>query len=269
MPPVNFNGRGWGIEPERRTHHKGGVKSSIPAGVELSRVDIVVYLSSHTYVDTSGSVQILRCACNPERTASKHRCRSCRCLGNCTLRCGCQGRCFLPPPPSRAVAANPAEETGDGQSGARGQSRNGRSRSTAKHSRDGSTASRGMGTASRASSAPGTPVDTTDGEEPRRRGAGGEVRGGAHSGPDPISETAGVDGCAREQSRNGKCRSTAKHARGESAASRGRGAASGASNAPGAPVGVTDGGGRYWHGGGRQEVGGAHPGQDPIGGYFC
>ncbi|CAM9320725.1 unnamed protein product [Sphacelaria rigidula] len=267
MSPVNFNGRGWGIEPERRTHHKGGVRSSSTAGVELSRDNIVVYLSSHTYVDTSGNVQTLTCGCSPERAASKHRCRSCRCLGNCTLSCGCQGRCFLPPPPSRAAAAKPAEETGDGQSGARGQSRNGRSRSTVKHSMDESAASRGMGAASRASSAAGTHVDTTDGEEPRR-GAGGELGGGAHSGPDRISETAGVDGHAGEQSRNGKTRSTAKHVRGESAASRVRGAASGASNTPGALVGVTDGGGRYWPCGGEPGIGGAHPGQDPIGGYF-
>ncbi|CAM9709168.1 unnamed protein product, partial [Sphacelaria rigidula] len=134
---------------------QGCVKSSSTAGAELSRDNIVVYLSSHTYVDTSGNVQTLRCACNPERAATKHRCRSCRCLGNCTLSCGCQGRCFLPPPPSRAAAANAAEETGDGQSGAPGRPRNERRRSTTKYAGGGSTASRGVEAASRASSAPG------------------------------------------------------------------------------------------------------------------
>ncbi|CAN0042692.1 unnamed protein product, partial [Sphacelaria rigidula] len=59
------------------------------------------------------------------------------------------------PPPSRAATAIPAEETGDGHNGARGRSRDGRSRSTSKHARGGSTTSRGMGAASRASTAPG------------------------------------------------------------------------------------------------------------------
>ncbi|CAM9992803.1 unnamed protein product, partial [Sphacelaria rigidula] len=88
-----------GVEPEKKTHHKGGVKAASRGAVELTRDNTVVFLSSHTYVDTSGIVRTLRCASKPERAAQRrHRCRDCRCLGNCTLSCGCQGRCFLPPP---------------------------------------------------------------------------------------------------------------------------------------------------------------------------
>ncbi|CAM9593334.1 unnamed protein product [Sphacelaria rigidula] len=115
MSPVNFKGRRWGIEPERRTHRKGSVKSSILAGVELSRNNIVLYFSSHTYVDTYGNLQTLRCACNPERAATKHRYRSCRRLGNCTLSFGCHGCCFLPPPlrerPPQIPLGKPATDT--------------------------------------------------------------------------------------------------------------------------------------------------------------
>jgi len=66
MPTVNFNGRGWGVEPEMKSYHKGGVKAPSRRTVKLRRENIVVYLNSDTYVDTSGSVRTLRCARKPE-----------------------------------------------------------------------------------------------------------------------------------------------------------------------------------------------------------
>lgn len=56
--------------------------------MELARENIAVYLSSHTFIETSGDLQTFRCSCNPEKAARKHRCQSCKCLGNCTLSCG-------------------------------------------------------------------------------------------------------------------------------------------------------------------------------------
>ena len=76
MPTVNFNGRGWGVEPEKMSCHKGGVKARSRGTVELTRDNIVVYLSSQTYVDTSGNVRALIYACMPERAALRgHRCQ--------------------------------------------------------------------------------------------------------------------------------------------------------------------------------------------------
>ena len=76
IPTVNFNGREWRVEPEMKSYHKGGVKAQIRGTVELTRDDVDVYLSSQTYVDTSGNVRALICACKPERAALRgHWCQ--------------------------------------------------------------------------------------------------------------------------------------------------------------------------------------------------
>ncbi|CAM9979479.1 unnamed protein product [Sphacelaria rigidula] len=81
VPAVNFNGRGWGVEPEKKTHHKGGVKAASRGEVKLTRDNIVLNLSSHTYVDTFRNVNTLRCACNPEKVGNRgHRRQKCECL---------------------------------------------------------------------------------------------------------------------------------------------------------------------------------------------
>ena len=64
MPTVNFNGRGWGVEKKR--YHKSEVKAPSRWTVELTRDNIVIYLLSQTYVDTSGNVRTRRCARKPE-----------------------------------------------------------------------------------------------------------------------------------------------------------------------------------------------------------
>ena len=66
MPTVNFTGRGWGVEPEKKSYHKSEVKASSRWTVELTRDNIVICLSSQTYVDTSGNIRTLRCARKPE-----------------------------------------------------------------------------------------------------------------------------------------------------------------------------------------------------------
>lgn len=62
--------------------------------VELIRDNTVLILSSHSYVDVSVHVRSLRCNCESEKAARRHRSRSCKCLENCTPSCGCNGRCF-------------------------------------------------------------------------------------------------------------------------------------------------------------------------------
>lgn len=100
MPKVDFNGRGRGVEPKQMTHYKSETKAASTGVVELTRDNFVVYLSSHTYVDRSGNPQTLMCSCKPVKAAQRsHICRGCRCLGNCTLSCGYEGRCFSSLPP--------------------------------------------------------------------------------------------------------------------------------------------------------------------------
>lgn len=59
MSTVDFNGRGWGVEPEWKTRHQGGWKPASRGVVEPTRGNIVVHLSSHT---------ILRCSCEPQES---------------------------------------------------------------------------------------------------------------------------------------------------------------------------------------------------------
>lgn len=57
MTTVDSNRRGWGVEPKKKTQHKGGGKSASRGVVELTRDNIVEYLSSRTYAYVSRKSQ--------------------------------------------------------------------------------------------------------------------------------------------------------------------------------------------------------------------
>lgn len=169
---MDFNERGWGIGP-KRSHDKGGRKSAGKGAVDLARGSIVVYLSSHTYVHVSGNLRTLRCSCKSAKVAQRnHKCRGRGCLGSRTLSCGCQGHCFLRPPPSRPTGAIPTGDASGGYSGARGRSYSGRGGSTANHGRSGSIANRRKGESNEVRSASGAAVHTSHGGDPCWYGGG-------------------------------------------------------------------------------------------------
>ncbi|CAN0084368.1 unnamed protein product, partial [Sphacelaria rigidula] len=196
MPTVDFNGRGWVVEPQQ-THHKRGIKLESRRAGALTRDNIVMYLSSRIYVDGSGNVWTLRCSCNPAKAPQRdHRCKKCRCLGNCTLSCGCQDRCLLPPPSSGATEATSSGDADSRNGGARelsifargGSAANrGRRGSTANRGRRGSTAYRGRTKASRATNASRAAVSVRHSDEPRRFGGGSVVGEGWGLGISPNS----------------------------------------------------------------------------------
>lgn len=83
-------------------------------------------------------ISIDRGTCKLSKAAKgKHRCKSCRCLRNFTLSCGCQCRYFLPPAPSSATDDTPTVDIG-GEIGGNG-------RSTADDGGAGSTTDDGRG----------------------------------------------------------------------------------------------------------------------------
>ncbi|CAN0017390.1 unnamed protein product [Sphacelaria rigidula] len=135
-----------------------------------------MYLSSHAYVDTSGNVQTLRCTCKPERAAQRrHRCRGCRCLGNCTLSCGCQGRCILPPPTSPATDATFTDNTAAVNIDAHRRRHNGRGGSTANRGRSGSAGKHGRGGSAASDGRDGSAALRPTGEVNGARKAPGKV----------------------------------------------------------------------------------------------
>ncbi|CAM9835732.1 unnamed protein product [Sphacelaria rigidula] len=205
MPTVNYSGREWGVEPEKKTRHEGGVKTASRGAMELTRDNTVVYSSSHAYVDTSGNVQILRCACKPERAAQRrHRCQGCRCLGDCTLSCGCQGRCWLPPPTSLATDATSTDNTAAVNIGTRRRRHNGRGGSTANRERGGSAALRPGSEANGARKAPGVDVNHTHGGAPFWRDGGRVMGEGSDPRTDPTSRNCSDgegDGPSQDESK--------------------------------------------------------------------
>lgn len=99
IPAVHFNGRGKGVKPGENTHHKGGGHSASIGVVELMRANLLVNLSKHINVDTPRNLRTLRLSSMQTKAARRsQRRRRCRCFRNCTLTCGCQSNCFLPPP---------------------------------------------------------------------------------------------------------------------------------------------------------------------------